>query len=195
MVCLGAFLFVASPVMLDMTSDMKIAAQVVSGIGFLGAGVILKDGANIRGLNTAATLWCNAAIGVLCAYGLVLEAATGAGFILVANIILRYITKKVTNITDNIYSKNYVITIVLSKSKEIVLRTTFIQMINESDIKLNSMETQEQADDKIKIIADITAGGSSKNEMDHIITRFTMEPGVYYVGYKKSENDSDDEDN
>ncbi len=181
--------------MLDMTSDMKIAAQVVSGIGFLGAGVILKDGANIRGLNTAATLWCNAAIGVLCAYGLVLEAATGAGFILVANIILRYITKKVTNITDNIYSKNYVITIVLSKSKEIVLRTTFIQMINESDIKLNSMETQEQADDKIKIIADITAGGSSKNEMDHIITRFTMEPGVYYVGYKKSENDSDDEDN
>lgn len=36
----------------------RVAAQIVSGIGFLGAGVILRDGVNIRGLNTAATLWC-----------------------------------------------------------------------------------------------------------------------------------------
>jgi putative Mg2+ transporter-C (MgtC) family protein len=42
---------------------VRIIAFVVSGIGFLGAGVILKDGAGIRGLNTAATLWCSAAVG------------------------------------------------------------------------------------------------------------------------------------
>src|ERR1700733_7207605 len=41
----------------------RIVAYVVSGIGFLGAGVILKDGINIRGLNTAGTLWCSAAVG------------------------------------------------------------------------------------------------------------------------------------
>jgi putative Mg2+ transporter-C (MgtC) family protein len=41
----------------------QIIAYIVSGIGFLGAGVILKDGTNIRGLNTAATLWCSAAVG------------------------------------------------------------------------------------------------------------------------------------
>jgi putative Mg2+ transporter-C (MgtC) family protein len=41
----------------------RVAAQIVSGIGFLGAGVILRDGLNDRGLNTAATLWCSAAVG------------------------------------------------------------------------------------------------------------------------------------
>src|SRR5580700_4352470 len=46
-------------------SQGRVAAYVVSGIGFLGGGVILKDGMTIRGLNTAATLWCTAAIGTL----------------------------------------------------------------------------------------------------------------------------------
>src|SRR6202451_2376460 len=57
---------------------VRIIAYVVSGIGFLGAGVILKDGASIRGLNTAATLWCSAAVGTLARAGLPVEAA-GAG--------------------------------------------------------------------------------------------------------------------
>lgn len=72
----------------------RIAAQVVSGIGFLGAGVILKDKGNIKGLDTAATLWCDAAIGTLCAAGLLLEALVGTLFILLANIVLRGITRK-----------------------------------------------------------------------------------------------------
>lgn len=47
----------------------RIAAQIVTGIGFLGAGVILKEGANIRGLTTAACLWSVAAIGTATGYG------------------------------------------------------------------------------------------------------------------------------
>src|ERR1700751_2451279 len=50
-------------------------AQVVSGIGFLGAGVIFKEGLNVRGLNTAATLWCSAAVGMLAGTGAFAEAA------------------------------------------------------------------------------------------------------------------------
>ena len=46
-------------------SPTRVAAQVVSGIGFLGAGLIFREGMSVRGLNTAATLWCSAAIGVL----------------------------------------------------------------------------------------------------------------------------------
>lgn len=63
LVCIGAFLFVSFSMQTNANDVSRIAAQVVSGIGFLGAGVILKDKANIKGLNTAATLWCNAAIG------------------------------------------------------------------------------------------------------------------------------------
>jgi len=53
----------------DDSSATRVASYVVSGIGFLGGGVILREGFNVRGLNTAATLWCSAAVGVLAASG------------------------------------------------------------------------------------------------------------------------------
>jgi len=194
LVCIGAFLFVSMPVMLEKMDDMKVAAQVVSGIGFLGAGVILKDGANIRGLNTAATLWCNAAIGVLCATGLLLEAITGTIFILGANIVLRYITKKLLYIHEKKSTKSYHLTIVLSKDKEILLRTMLIQIVNETDIKLNSIETIEKPNDKIEINVDISSEDKTESDIEHIITRFTMEPDVYYIGYKKQKDNMIDDD-
>ena len=67
----------------------RIVAYVVSGIGFLGAGVILKDGANVRGLNTAATLWCSAAVGASAGSGLLAEAVALSGFVLACNTLLR----------------------------------------------------------------------------------------------------------
>jgi putative Mg2+ transporter-C (MgtC) family protein len=73
LVALGAAIFVTySHVVPDGVADTRIAAQVVSGIGFLGAGVIFKEGLNVRGLNTAATLWCSAAVGLLAGEGLAL---------------------------------------------------------------------------------------------------------------------------
>jgi putative Mg2+ transporter-C (MgtC) family protein len=73
LVALGAAIFVTySHVAPDGAGDKRIAAQVVSGIGFLGAGVISKEGLAVRGLNTAATLWCSAAVGLLAGEGLAL---------------------------------------------------------------------------------------------------------------------------
>ncbi|GAA3507522.1 putative Mg2+ transporter-C (MgtC) family protein [Streptosporangium album] len=70
LVAAGATLFVLYSVAVgDTGSPTRVASYVVSGIGFLGAGVILRDGFKVRGLNTAATLWCSAAIGVLAASG------------------------------------------------------------------------------------------------------------------------------
>lgn len=60
----------------------RIIAYVVSGIGFLGAGVIVKDGTNIRGLNTAATLWCSGAVGAFSGSGLFSEATALTGAVL-----------------------------------------------------------------------------------------------------------------
>ena len=193
LVCLGAYLFVSMPVMLGQNSDLKVAAQVVTGIGFLGAGVIIKDGANIRGLNTAATLWCNAAIGVLCATGLILEAATGTAFILGANIILRYITKKLMDISEQKNNKDYLLTIVISKDKEMLLRAMIIQTIGETKIKINSMETKNKTEERSEIVADITLE-EENDDIDHIITRFTIEPGVFYIGYKKQKSELIDDD-
>src|SRR5882757_7710671 len=69
LVAAGATLFVLYAVATDDSSPTRVASYVVSGIGFLGGGVILREGFNVRGLNTAATLWCSAAVGVLAASG------------------------------------------------------------------------------------------------------------------------------
>ena len=118
LVSLGAFLFVSIS-NLSQTGDVtRIAAQVVSGIGFLGAGVILRDGTNIRGLNTAATLWCSAAIGALTALGLLSEAVVGVAYILMANLFLRFISRKLLKNTIHTKITNYILTIFCKEEKE-----------------------------------------------------------------------------
>ena len=101
LVSLGAFLFVTFSFSVGSTDVSRIASQVVTGIWFLGAGVILKEGKKIRGLTTAATLWCDAAIGILCAGGAIVEAILGTFIILFSNIVLRYINKLINNLSDN----------------------------------------------------------------------------------------------
>lgn len=64
MVITGAMLFTFLSAMVDPASKSRIAAQIVSGIGFLGAGLIIKDGANVRNLTTAASVWVSGAIGM-----------------------------------------------------------------------------------------------------------------------------------
>ncbi len=67
----------------------RLVGYVVSGIGFLGAGVIMKDGTTIRGLNTAATLWCSAGVGTFAGVGLYGDALVFTGFVLAGNTLLR----------------------------------------------------------------------------------------------------------
>lgn len=90
LVALGAAIFV------DMANRLggreaatHVVAYVVSGIGFLGAGVIMREDGNVRGLNTAATLWGSAAVGACAGADLIAEAVLGALFVLAANTLLR----------------------------------------------------------------------------------------------------------
>ncbi len=90
LVALGAAAFAELGLRLHgVEGGTQIIAYVVSGIGFLGAGVILKDGTNIRGLNTAATLWCSAAVGACAGGGLPVEAVLLTAAVLAANTLLR----------------------------------------------------------------------------------------------------------
>jgi putative Mg2+ transporter-C (MgtC) family protein len=89
LVAVGAAQFVALSSLLGAGDPTRIAAQVVTGVGFIGAGVILHTGLTIRGLNTAATLWGAAAVGTLAGAGFLLESVIGAAFVLLANLVLR----------------------------------------------------------------------------------------------------------
>jgi putative Mg2+ transporter-C (MgtC) family protein len=97
LVSLGSAGFmILSPLVAEMGKGVpadpgRIAAQVVSGIGFLGAGAIVKEGVNIRGLTTAACLWIAAAIGMTAGAGFFLEAVFICGLAIVALVIFPYI--------------------------------------------------------------------------------------------------------
>lgn len=71
--------------------NLRVLSQVVTGIGFLGAGVIMKNGVTIHGLSSAATIWCSAAVGCLCGYGMWREALIAVVVILIINIGLKSI--------------------------------------------------------------------------------------------------------
>ena len=90
LVTLGAAMFVMLSIMTPGdTSPTRISAQIVSGVGFLGGGVILREGASVRGTNTAATLWCAAAIGTLVGSGYLIQAYLGTFAVVGANLLLR----------------------------------------------------------------------------------------------------------
>lgn len=90
LIAIGSALYVLMSPTIAGGDNSRIIAQVVSGIGFLGAGIIFKEGANVRGLTTAATVWCAAAVGGLCGFGMYAEALLGTVAIVGINIMFRH---------------------------------------------------------------------------------------------------------
>jgi len=97
LVCVRSSLYVSLGALLtsDPSSAGRIAAQVVSGIGFLGGGVILREGLNVRAMNTAATLWCSAAVGTLAGGGRLLEPVMGTVMVVGIHIGMRPVVRKI----------------------------------------------------------------------------------------------------
>ena len=92
LVAMGACMYVLVSVRLsdhDGTDPSRIISQIITGIGFLGAGVILHHKGSIRGLTTAATVWCSAGLGVLGGMGMFWELAICTAAIWFVNTFLK----------------------------------------------------------------------------------------------------------
>ncbi len=156
LVSLGAFLFVRFSFAFPESDMTRVAAQVAAGIGFIGAGVILKDGRSVKGLTTAATLWCSAAIGILCAGNLLFEAAVGTLIILFTNIILRTVNSKINNLSGNINYNIYSFSIICEEKKEMEIIKILKKIVIKNEANINSIETSETDNGNIKIDISIT---------------------------------------
>ena len=93
LVSLGAALFTVAGADLADADPARVAAQVVTGIGFLGAGAILREGGSVKGLTTAASLWVTAAVGLACGLGSILLAALATGLALLALVLLKLLER------------------------------------------------------------------------------------------------------
>ena len=110
----------------------RVAAQVISGVGFLGAGVLMRTGLSVHGLNTASTIWCSAAIGVLSGSGFFAAAFLGTTFVLTINIFLRpladWIGRHAKEETAE-HTIEYSIQLVCRGRQESRVRTLLIQLL------------------------------------------------------------------
>src|SRR5208283_3832373 len=92
----AAFMLASASIHVSTVDLTRIAGQIVTGIGFLGAGVIMRHGFTVMGLNTAATIWCSAAVGSLAGLGLYLQATVTAIIIIVSHVTLRPLEVKIS---------------------------------------------------------------------------------------------------
>lgn len=191
LVSIGTFMFVSFSFETVPNDISRIASQVVSGIGFLGAGVILKDNKSIKGLNTAATLWCNAAIGVLCAGGFLAEASIGTGFILFCNVVLRYITKKI-NLTHKkieIYD-DYVLSVSCNKKDSTDVKQKVLDLINKECTELQNIEINDMEVDKVKIVVTFKFLLNSSNVIESTVKSLSENSFILSFSMKKIDRET-----
>ena len=97
LVALGAAAYVIAGVLIgDPTGPARVAGQVVTGVGFLCAGLIWHEGGTVRGINSAATVWCSCAVGVFAGFGMLQWAGLIAVLVVLANIVLHYIEHRIS---------------------------------------------------------------------------------------------------
>jgi putative Mg2+ transporter-C (MgtC) family protein len=190
LVCVGAAAFVAvSRLVGDAESPTRIAAYVVSGIGFLGGGVILREGLTVRGLNTAATLWCTAAVGVLCGIGFPLYAAAATAFVLGINLGLRpvahWIDARRRGASD--VGAVYRLQILCLERDEAVVRNIVLRHVNShTALSVQSVSSSDGTEaGSALVLAEVLASRASDRAMSEVMSRLNLEPGVRSVRWEK----------
>ncbi|MCS6776026.1 MAG: MgtC/SapB family protein [Chloroherpetonaceae bacterium] len=188
LVCMGACLFVIlGMVTPHENSPTRIAAQVVSGIGFLGAGVIMRNGLNVTGLNTAATLWCAAAVGVLSGAGHLAMAATGAVSVLAANVLLRPVAHRIMRekgSTGEVMTC-YRVRVVCRAKQEQHIRSLLLQGVHGSPMRLRSLHSEDaDAPDRLEVRAEMICPDRCDVAMELLVARLSLEQSVSAIRWE-----------
>jgi putative Mg2+ transporter-C (MgtC) family protein len=165
----------------------RVAAQIVSGIGFLGAGVILRDGLSVRGLNTAATLWCSAAVGSLAGTGRFTIAAAGTVVVIVVNVALRSIGRAVDRLPDTgtEHPASYAFLAVTRDDAEAHVRALLVQALTRTDFRLLSVaSTNSTIDGYVEVRAELAGDERDDAQMESAVSRLSLEPSVTSVRWQ-----------
>ncbi len=188
LVAAGAAAFVLCAFMVRDTSrsEAQIVSYVVSGVGFLGAGVIFKDAGGVRGLNTAATIWCSAAIGAISGLGNLLPALILAGAVLSTNIILRPLAHRLYPVqaAGEEQEVAYSLELIGRPEDEAHMRALLLQAMAPSPLTLTALRSEDiEGTSKLKVTAQIRGLGRQDEAMEQLVVRLSLEPGVSSVSW------------
>ncbi len=196
LVCVGSALFVllALKISSDASAPGRIAGQIITGIGFLGAGVIMKDGFSVHGLNTAATLWCSSAVGSLAGFGYWAEASIASGTIVLIHLVQRPIANLINK--RPVHFENYITTYLFKVTCRVLqeneVRIIMIRNLNEESIEIRSIKSQSGREPgNIDILTEITASGKQNQSMERLVSLLSIEKNVIAVSWEITGHNSD----
>jgi putative Mg2+ transporter-C (MgtC) family protein len=164
----------------------RVAAQIVSGIGFLGGGVILREGLTVRGLNTAATLWAAAAVGSLAGAGLYVLACCGAIVVLTANLVLRPLGRRIDREPGGggEVETEYYFTAVCNEADEAHIRALLVQALTRPQFQLRALHSRDsEAPGRVSVSAELSAAMRNDGLLEQAVSRLSLEPGVSAVSW------------
>jgi putative Mg2+ transporter-C (MgtC) family protein len=198
LVCIGSAMFVMLGLMTpNEVNPTRIAAQVVTGIGFLGAGVIMRDGLNVRGMNTAATMWCVAAVGTLTGMGFLVQAGIGVVIILTANVLLRPLARMINEkpmlMEDT--EVRYFFRAVCRAEGEAHVRTLLLHIVHEEPVMLRAIHSEDMENSEmVEVVAQFVANKRTDKSMEQIVSRLSIETSVNAVSWRIMDNIDNDAD-
>jgi putative Mg2+ transporter-C (MgtC) family protein len=184
LVAAGATLFVLYSVAAgDLTSPTRVASYVVSGVGFLGGGVIVRDGFNVRGLNTAATLWSSAAVGVLAGGGMLLFALVGTAAIVATHLfgrpLGRFIDHDHTADPDEELQPHRLY-LTCSPKMEQQLRAQIVAHSSGRDLVLRGVRT-EPLGDHVALTAYLLVDRDGPSQLERLVAQLSQQRGIHAV--------------
>jgi putative Mg2+ transporter-C (MgtC) family protein len=168
--------------------SVRVVAYVVSGIGFLGAGAIMKEGMNVRGLNTAATLWASAAVGACAGADLVAQSAAITVFVLAGNTLLRPMVNAIDRIPLNAHSSeaSYEIVVTTDGLRAAEIREVLDERLEAAKYPVRETEVAYRAEDNVEIIATLVPLAVNAAELDRVAADLARMPGVRHATWNVS---------
>jgi len=192
LVALGAAAFVDLAMHLTGADGaVRVIAYVVSGIGFLGAGVIMKQGMDVRGLNTAATLWASAAVGSCAGADMVAQAAALTVFVLAGNTLLRPLVNAINRIPldEKASEATYYVKLAVTTEALPAMRDQLVERLENAKYPVADIEVVETGDDLLEIVAKLVSTAVDPNELNAVVGDLQRQPGVRHATWEVSTAD------
>jgi len=170
---------------------VQVLAYVVSGVGFLGAGVILKDGTNVRGLNTAATVWCSAAVGGCAGADRVAQAIVLTLFVLAVNTFLRPLVNFIERIPINEQAAEatYQVHVTATRAMRDDIRDLLVEKLDSATYPVRDIEVVSRGDDEVELIATLSSTSIDPAELDAVAAALEAATGVSYATWTSRATD------
>jgi len=180
LISIGSALFALLDTSMNAGDTTRIVAGVVTGVGFIAGGSILRSGLTVTGLNTAATMWATAAVGALAGFGLWPQATTGAVAIIGFNLLLQPLANTIDRRTgqDQGGDTIYKLSIVCEPESQPAISAAILGAINGSSMSLRSLTRQNAEGKNVELHADIWSPKAEQKKIEELSTQLLAMPGV-----------------